>query len=76
MKLKRIRERNQRILTDFNGFIGCVGVYVKKQISNLLYILWEVVFLAYTPTPSPSPLNSLYILYNFPFGFKKDILEI
>jgi hypothetical protein len=22
MKLKRIRERNQRILTDLNGFIG------------------------------------------------------
>ena len=38
MKLKRIRERNQRILTDLNGFIGGGSkggrVEDKKQHSN------------------------------------------
>ncbi len=34
MKLKRIRERNQRILTDLNGFVGGGRVEDKNQHSN------------------------------------------
>jgi hypothetical protein len=56
MKLKRIRERNQRILTDLNGFIGGdSGDSQKADFQYSLSILWEVVFLSVTLSPLLSP---------------------
>jgi hypothetical protein len=77
MKLKRIRERNQRILTDLNGFIG--GDSGDSQKADFQYFSLFYGKLCFCLSPCHlccHPLNSIYILYNFPFGFKKDILEI
>ena len=67
MKLKRIRERNQRILTDLNGFIGGGSkggrVEDKKQHSNNSLPSMGIWVSGFHPSTLASTLQIIYIFY-------------
>ena len=76
MKLKRIRERNQRILTDLNGFIGGGSsdwkVEARHQHSNNSLPSMGIWVSGFHPSTLASTLQILYILHIISFlDFKK-----